>query len=226
MIGIVFSQRDWTGVGDLDDCWVLSSLQCVNSSAPWLYLPSCPIFRRAAGDPDDGHNDGGNVAEIRKGVTTLYPEFGGKLDALRGSTLVDLRRVLNDGRPVSVALMAGKLPPRLNYGTKNVAHQCTLRQTSKGQLQFANPMVPHTGARWDDIDLGDVRDAILAFGNGKVFAVAFPTAEAMAPFYPAVSTIIDHEAERRAHALIAEAELRGFAEAKGKAAAAVGAITP
>jgi hypothetical protein len=72
---IVFSQRTWTGVGDLDDCWVLSSIQSAHAVAPWLHLPTTPQFRKAAGDPDDGKRDGGSIAEIIRAVTTLWPDF-------------------------------------------------------------------------------------------------------------------------------------------------------
>lgn len=227
MIGIVFSQRDWTRAGDLDDCWVLSSLQAVNCAAPWLYLPAVPGFRKAAGDPDDGHRDGGSINEIVKGVTTLYPEFTGKLKAMRGVTMQALGSSLRAGHPVSVALMQAKLPKELQCGSSNdVAHQCTLRSTSNGHLQFANPMVPHTGTRWADIELAQVRPAILAYGNGTVFGVEFPTAATMAPTYPPVSSIIDAEAEKRAAGLVKQAELRGYQQAKQQAIAACEAIKP
>lgn len=225
---IVFSQRTWTGVGDLDDCWVLSALQCVNACAPWLHLPGTTAFRLAAGDPDDGKTDGGSVAEIIRAVSKLYPELR-PLTALRGVTIANLRSHITEGRPVSVALMLDKLPPALRHGSKSVvAHQSTLAVSSGGELVFANPLAP-MGSRWDSgLDWSDVVPAIRAYGNGTAFGVAFPTSAAMAPYAPGVAELV-----ARAHATPDPALLEaaraagftaGFADAKGKASAAVAAI--
>lgn len=229
----VFSERTWPGVDphpgdgvpDIDDCWVLSAYQCVNVVAPWLYLPPVPVFRKAAGDPDDGKHDGGSIAEITQGVRVLYPEFIGKLDALRNVSWTRLRDELQAGRPVSVALSLGVLPKRLRYTTSAVPHQSTLVVKPNGKWLFANPMAPMM-SRWDEIDPGDVRPAILDYGHGGVFGVAFPTDDSMAPHYPPVSRIIDREAVRRSGELIAAAKGAGFADAKAKAGAAVDGIKP
>ena len=221
---MVFSQRTWPGVGDLDDCWVLSSLQCVNCSAPWLYLPNSDVFRHAAGDPDDGKKDGGSIAEIVKGVTTLYPEFKGKLTAIRGETFATLRHLLAQGRPVSVALSSGKLPAAIRYGKGDVPHQATL--VEKGdQLLFANPMAP-MGSKWDRIDWGDVRPAILDYGAGKVFGVAFPDDNAMVTHAPGFAAALASEIAKLPKPDCTAARLEGFNDAKDKAQAAVAGIAP
>lgn len=229
---IVFSERTWTGVDptpgdgrpDIDDCWVLSALQAVHACAPWLYLPSAKVFRHAAGDPDDGHTDGGSIPEIVAGVVGLYPEFAGKLDRLKGASWADLMRALRAGHVASVALSLGVLPRRLRYTTSAVPHQSTL--AVKGdRLLFANPMAP-MGSRWDEVDAGDVRPAILDYGKGSVFAIAFPTDETMAPFYRPVAGAIDEEARRLAGRLVTEARAAGFADARTKASQAVARIEP
>ena len=226
---IVFSQRTWTGAGDLDDCWVVSALQCVNVVAPWLHLVTVPTFRQAAGDPDDGKDDGGKIAEIRLGVRTLYPDFEGRMDALRAVAPSVLRAEASKGRPLSVALMLDQLPARLQYGAKGaIAHQSTI--VAKGdRLLFANPLAP-MGSRWDDVAWSDVLPAIRAYGNGSCYAVAFPTQAELAPFYPGVAGLVAAAHETPSPEALAAARaagaVAGFGDAKLKAQAAVAGIAP
>lgn len=226
---IVFSQRTWTGVGDLDDCWVLSSIQSAHAVAPWLHLPTSPSFRKAAGDPDDGNKDGGSIAEIIRGVTTAWPDFEGKLTALRSVTPWTLKAAAAKGHPLSVALMLDKLPPELRYGSKAVvAHQCTIVQKGD-RILFANPLAP-MGSRWDEIEWGAVMPAIRAYGNGTCFAVAFPTPATMTPLAPGVADLVAAAHATPSPEALAAAKkagyLAGFAEAKADAAKAVAAIVP
>ena len=222
---MVFSQRTWPGVGDLDDCWVLSSLQSVNCSAPWLYLPNSDVFRKAAGDPDDGKADGGRISEIVLGVTTLYPEFKGKLTRLVGEPFATLRHLAASGRPVSVALTSGKLPPDIRHGKGDVPHQCTVVEKAGGRVLFANPMAP-MGSKWDEVDWTDIRPAILDYGNGKVFGVAFPDDDAMVRQAPGFAAALASEIAKLPKPDCTAERLAGFNDAKAKASAAVGAITP
>ena len=180
-VSFVFNQRLWPGAGDIDDCWVVSAIQCANVSAPWLYLPTVPQFRTAAGDPDDGKSDGGNVDEIVKGVTTLWPAFAGKLKVLKGAaydTLVD--HVLK-GRPVSLCIDSSKLPSALQHGFTGM-HQVSfvLKDAPDGARLYANPLAK-VYSRWERIEkLAVLRPAILAYGKQRigresVFAVVFPS---------------------------------------------------
>ena len=222
---MVFSERTWPGAGDLDECWVMSALQCVNASAPWLYLPNSDVFRHAAGDPDDGHRDGGSIAEIVKGVTTLYPEFKGNLTVLRGESFATLKRQAASGRPVSVALSAAKLPDKIRHGTGNVAHQCTVVLKPDGRVLFANPMAP-MGSKWDNVDWNDLRPAILDYGNGKVFGIAFPDDNDMVRRAPGFAAALASEIAKLPKPDCTAERLAGFNDAKAKATEAVGAIVP
>jgi len=170
---MVFSQREWPAVDprphkggpDLDDCWVLSAIQAVNVTSPWYRLVGCKAFRHAAGDPDDGVNDGGNVTEIIAGIEGCYPELKGRAHGHRGVAWIDLKNDLDHHRPVSVAVLSSELPPGLRYGFEGL-HQVTLAQKANGQLLIANPLAqPY--ARWDRIEPNDVRDAVMTYGERR-----------------------------------------------------------
>ncbi len=228
---IVLSQRTWPGVGDLDDCWVLSILQCVLACLSWAHLPGTTAVRKAAGDPDDGKADGGNIAEIIRAAAALWPVLEGKLTPIRGGTPAALRAAVRAGRPASVALMLDKLPPALRYNGGSatpVAHQVTLAQAGD-QLLLANPLKA-MGQPWDVVTWAQVVPAIRAYGNGAVFAVLFPTSAAMAPYAPGVAELVAAahgdpdpaalEAARQA------GYAAGFGDAKAAATSAVAAIAP
>jgi len=212
----VFNQRAWPGAGDVDDCWVLSAIQCVNVVAPWLALPTVPAFRKAAGDPDDGKNDGGNLAEISLGIRTTWPVLAGRLQAQRGVAWATLAGLLLEHRPASIAVVSSKLPPRLRYGFQGL-HQVTLAVSGQQPL-LANPLAP-PHSRWDRVTLAELQPAILAYGQAKAgkpgaWAVAFPTdAEAIA-LHPLVAP--EHAASRR----------EGYSAALEAAAAAIAALSP
>lgn len=227
---IVFSQRTWAGVGDLDDCWVISLLQTVHCCMPWSLLPTATVVRQAAGDPDDGVSDGGNLTELRRAALKLYPELTGKLHVLRGDPLAQLQSLVTAGHPASIAVVCDKLPARLRYGTIGaVRHQVTVAVRG-GKLRFANPLAP-MGSRWDPIAWADVLPAIRAYsGAGKVHALVLPTIDAMAPYYPGVRALVAAAHGEPDPAAIEAARAAGFAagfaDAKADASSAVAAIHP
>lgn len=168
----VFSQRTWPGVGDIDDCWVLSSIQCMNKVAPWLALPTATEFRKAANDPDDGNHDGGNVTDIMTGCKALWPRL--PVRALNGVTwdaFIAAVKAANSS-PISVAVVSGKLPAALQYGFAGL-HQVSIFWQPGVGFYVANPLAKDRSAptRIHDVDL---RRATEAFGGGKLFGVMFP----------------------------------------------------
>ena len=183
-VSVVLSQRRWFKAGDIDDCWVLSALQCVSMSAPWLYLPNVTDFRAKAGDPDDGKSDGGNTKEIAAGVTGMWPAFRGKLKVMNGGSYDKLIDYLLAGRPCSVAFDMTKVPTKYRYGV-TVPHQMTLVIRNAGGENeaklLANPMAPIEPTRLLRLEkVSELRDGILGYGKLRsgtpsVYAVAFPT---------------------------------------------------
>lgn len=231
---IGFGQRSWWGARDPDDCWVLAGIAAAFASTPWVWLPSVPSFRKAASDPDDGSNDGGDSRhrDMRRGVVNSWPMFRGKLAVLDGAPWAAFASALRSGKPAAFGLMPGKLPPRLQHGINNVPHECVAyMEPGSGDIYFWNPW-NNTGERWDRLEsLAEIKDAILAYGVGDVHALIFPTPETMLPFHPgytgAVKAIKDENASLRLQVATLTTQL---ADAKREAAnawnAAIDAAQP
>lgn len=165
-----FSQRTWPGVGDIDDCWVLSAIQCANAVAPWLPLLTSPEFRAFAGDPDDGRDDGGNVADITKGARAAWPKLAPYLKSLSGVPFATVLAGLQQERPLSACVVSAKLPDR--YGFAGL-HQITVHHRP-GALYVSNPLAPDR-SKPTLIRAAQLEAAMLAYGNGKCYGVLFPT---------------------------------------------------
>jgi hypothetical protein len=209
---MVFSQRKWPGVGDIDDCWVLSGIQCINVTAPWLRLVSVPAFRKAARKPDiQGQADGGQIVDIKRGVEALFPDwYSGptRVRLLRGESWQTVKDLAAEGRPLSLAVVSAKLPTRMQYGFAGY-HQVSLVQKGNGRWLLANPLAqPY--ARWQEIDPAELRSAVMAYGRAKsgsggAWFAAFPTDTEMAAIYRPFddSTPFDQEDVDRITAAIA-----------------------
>lgn len=190
-LSVTMDQRRWFGVGapPLDDCWVLSALTLVTAVAPWSWQVSSRTFRQAAGDPDDGSNDGGNIAEIVRGIVTTYPAFAGKLTPVKKGAWGPFTRMVDGGRPASVALMTGLLPGRLQYQATSVAHQVTVARKNAAELVLADPLAP-VYSRWAEVTWDEIKGAILEYGRIRsagtrsVYAVVGPTELEMLPTHP------------------------------------------
>lgn len=180
-ISQVFSQRTWPAVGDIDDCWVVSAIQCAHAVAPWMPLPTNTEFRRAAGDPDDGIRDGGSAdqSELVRGVRGCFP--GLEVTPVVNGSWLGFRFDLGQGRVASVAVASAKLPARLRFGFTG-AHQVSLAYVLPERFLFiANPLAPDRSP-WIRTTWVELEPAVFGYaGQGKVSGVLFPTeAEALA----------------------------------------------
>lgn len=173
LIEQTFSQRTWPKAGDVDDCWVVSTIQCANVVAPWLPLLDTTEFRKAAGDPDDGKSDGGNIDEIIEGISTAYPLLAPLVTACRGWNWDAFLKQVKAGRVATVAVVSSRLP--LPYGFSGL-HQVTYFHEPAVGLRIANPLAPDRSQPTRIATLS-AKTAAEAFGNGKVWAVLFPTIE-------------------------------------------------
>lgn len=180
MIRQTFSQKTWPRVGDIDDCWVISTIQGVNAVAPWLPLLTCTEFRTFAGDPDDGTRDGGNVDEIMKGITGAYPRLAPLVTAVRGWTWDKFLAELKVRRIATVCVSSAKLP--LQYGFTGL-HQVLYEFVPSVGLYIANPLAPDRSAL-PRIATASAKEAAEAYGSGKVYAVLMPTEGAAFTTHP------------------------------------------
>ena len=109
----VYSQKTWPGIGDVDECWILATFSAARASRPNVSLPSIFMFRRWAGDPDDGYRDGGTVNEIYNAARMAWPGLPRKFYAPDWAAFM---RELRAGRPASIAVHSARLPWYLRFG--------------------------------------------------------------------------------------------------------------
>lgn len=116
----VLSQRTYPAAGDLDDCWVVATCWAAKMVAPYLRLPDTTAFRAAAGDPDDGFQDGGSLSEIVLACKTLWPQL--PLTAYDGEAWAAFLASLRADGVASLAVRSSLLPRDQQYGFTG-AHQ-------------------------------------------------------------------------------------------------------
>lgn len=167
------SQVGYPGAGDIDDCWVVATIWGAIASRPTVAAPSCTVARAWAGDPDDGHQDGGSIVECMAIADRLVPGAF----AYRGSSFDVLDRMVLAGQPASVALRSGSLPTRLRFGFTG-PHQCGLVATSDGQRWLMNPL-DASGRDLRPIGRAEIQTAMLDLLATEYRAVVFPEKEAL-----------------------------------------------
>jgi len=170
-ISQVFSQRFWPGVGDIDDCWVVATIQAVSACAPWLRQPGTRAFRAAAENPDKPGFSGGNLNQIIRASQTIWPTL--PVTEARGWGWQRFKDALRKGRPAEVSINSAKLPVKLRFGYTGL-HGVALVYRG-GILYLANPLArPHS--RWIPVTWAEMHDAVMNYGGGSVFAALYPTA--------------------------------------------------
>lgn len=164
---------------DVDDCWVFALQWAALAADPNARRYSKDEIRRAAGDPDDGVRDGGNLDEMARAAALLWPTLKPAPYLGLASGLLD--RVRSGGR-AAVALWAGRLPRGLQWGFTG-AHAVGLVWDAALGWLIANPLAPE-GSRPQQITepelVAALTDTRLAT-NGRAWGVTFqPTEVAMA----------------------------------------------
>lgn len=170
-------QAGWPGAGDVDDCWAVSDLQGVHASAPWLQLYTVPRYREAAGNPDRPGPTGGTIEQSARALRKLYPSLAFAAYVAPGSTGLGLRFsdwsvMVKAGRPSSVEIIAGELPPRLRHGFAG-RHRILAFWDGTAGYRILDPLAaPHSRA--EEIAKPELEASIGAAGPG-VRAIVFPT---------------------------------------------------
>jgi hypothetical protein len=164
LIKKVLSQRIFEGVGDIDDCWVVATVQAALAANPGARKPSAPEFRKLAGDPDDGITDGGSFHEI----TRTWPNL--KMIAIRGARFSEFSDLAHQGGAASLAIKSALLPSKMRFGF-NGLHQVAVE--FDGGWKLANPLAEQDSAPIP-ITEAELRKAIGGFSKNGVFAVFFP----------------------------------------------------
>jgi len=165
------NQKVYPGVGDIDDCWVVATIWAVRRATHQnRNLPSCPTYRAAAGDPDDGYKDGGTVDEIVQANNRLYPQITDvKYAKQYGWT--GFVGYLNKGYTASLAVRSSYLPRSLRYGFLGT-HQIAVFKRA-GKFYIMNPLKPK-GSAPTAISESALKTATYKFANGWVMADLVP----------------------------------------------------
>jgi hypothetical protein len=170
----VFSQTAWPGIGDVDDCWVLASLQAVHTVAPWLKLPGVKVFREKANVPDvQGQLDVGDEHDMARGLAGLYPNL--PIEVADGMPFPEFVEQVRSGRPAAVVIRAGDLPQELQHVYQGIHAVTVAFDDESGDLLIADPLAkPHS--KPVPIAQPALRAAIKGF-QPDVHAVLMPTIE-------------------------------------------------
>jgi hypothetical protein len=192
-LSMVFNQAKWPGAGDIDDCWVVSAVQAVNVTSPWLRLVGVSVFRKHAQRPDNPDtSDGGRLVHIVRGIEGCYPSLSGHVRKMAGVPWSTMLAAAAEGRPLSLAIDSSRLPVDLAFGFRGL-HQVTAVEIRPGVVWYANPLArPYS--RWLQVTWEDLRAAVMGYGKLRTsepcaYAVALPTAsEALALYSPSMDT--------------------------------------
>lgn len=206
----VVNQAEWPKAGDVDDCWAVATLTALHAVAPWLFLPNIRAFRAASGNPDERNvADGGSIRQCALAIRVLWPKIGALIATAAGErNWTWLEAKLRAGHVAMVFVLSRELSKTYGFGG---THACAAALVD-GKLRFANPLAP-AFSRWDEISWGELERAVKAFPNPGVHAVVMPLVEDAFPTHPLY--VIPGTPDPLE---LSEAEARGYARAKKKAA--------
>lgn len=167
----VLNQVLYPEAGDVDDCWVVATVQAKEEATDATDRPTVTEFRASALDPDDGQRDGGTLTEVIRGAQATWPNV----------TVVELRAYpydlflvkLQAGGAASLAVNSRYLPSRMRYGFLGL-HQVAVGFRG-GKYYLANPLAPQ-GSEWQEITVAELRLATSEYSNVGVYAAYFPEA--------------------------------------------------
>lgn len=163
------SQIGYPGAGDIDDCWIVATVWAAIASDGDTTAPSATLARVWAGDPDDGHQDGGSLDETYAVARRL------NRDAVRWESFDfdPFDALLRAGRPASCAVRSSSLPSALRFGFYGL-HQIGGIYVN-GRYYIMNPL-DRSGRDVRPIARADLRRAMLDLipSVGVVRGVLFP----------------------------------------------------
>src|SRR5687768_13980685 len=169
----VFSQTTWPGIGDIDDCWVLASMQAVHAVAPWLKLPGVKRFRAEANRPDSPNRpDPGDEHDMARALRRLYPDL--RIEVVDGGDFSDFAAKVESGRPAALIVRSSALPDDLQHGFKEI-HAITVAFDDELGWVVANPLAK-AHSKPEPIQKKALEKAVKGF-KPNVHAVLMPTLE-------------------------------------------------
>lgn len=156
----VFNQGAWSGVGDVDECWIIATYWALVAAGVMRRedLPTIREFRDAAGRPDKPGASGGNNKNLMLALKTLIPQADATMFV---GGVAAFTKALQRGYIASLSVLSSALPKYLQFGFKG-SHQVSIYYKA-GKFYLANPLAKEGSA------LVQISAADLAYAAGALF---------------------------------------------------------
>jgi hypothetical protein len=164
----VISQVTYAGAGDVDDCWVVSTVWAALAADRYAIQPSVPAFRALAGLPDRPGPTGGTLDHVMRGARRAWPHLNVVKYASTDWSLFERR--LREGWSASLGVLSSALPVALRFGFQG-AHQVGVVYSS-GRWLVANPLA-RSGSAPLVCPLANLQAAARKHGGGTILAALF-----------------------------------------------------
>lgn len=164
----VFNQGAWSGVGDVDECWIIATYWALVASGVMRRqdLPTIREFREAAGKPDKKGPTGGNNKNLMLALKTLIPQADAQIFV---GGIAAFTKALQRGYVASLSVLSAALPKHLRFGFEG-SHQVSIYYKA-GKFYLANPLAKE-GSALVEISAADLlRAAAALFRDNKLHAV-------------------------------------------------------
>lgn len=169
-LGPTLNQVVYPGAGDVDDCWVVATIQAATAANPGLRKPTIPQFREFARKPDRPQQaDGGSLTDVMNGAKGSWPGVVIRELRVPWAQFAHLAQMNGAG---SVAINSGSLPASLRFGFDGL-HQIAVAYD--GRWTMSNPLAPN-GSPPINTTEAVIKKAVDGYSPNSVFAAFFPEA--------------------------------------------------
>lgn len=193
-LGPALNQKVYPGAGDVDDCWVVATIQAKGGISPNVPgKPSITTFRNLAGVPDKPGSTGGTRRDVYNGAHACWekdPTFAIPYAPIKWEDTLVLLKL---GATLSVAVRSGDLPPEYRYGFDGL-HQVSL-DWADGKLWIVNPLQPEGSPPKQITGAAVAKAAYSFYHDNKLWGVMFVPAPKPVPPPPPVPPLDPNAAE-------------------------------
>lgn len=167
--GVVNQVTGLIGEGDVDECAVASSCWCARYADPKATFPTVPVYRAAAGNPDDpSRPDGLTLDQTIRASSATWPHI--RIAKYASTDWAAFERRLVEGWAANLGVISAELPAYLRFGF-NGAHSVGVVMRS-GAFLVANPLAAQGSAPLP-CPVVNLQAAARKHGNGTILAALF-----------------------------------------------------